>query len=152
MHVNDFYPMTLVYEPDLDTVKTHLHTKNEIGRSKGSKLLSGNTDRHRHTERDAQNLYLPAHAGGYYRNTKPKHLDNNAIWFTELICITHLFCILMDKCLVFDLGLHAIPIACSVEDRAWIKSKPLHQNLTTINPDVMFSANFTLPKKPHCVL
>ena len=47
----DFNPMTLIYELDLNILEIYLHTKNELSRSRLSKLRArrGQTDRHDRT-------------------------------------------------------------------------------------------------------
>ena len=49
----DLDPMTLIYELDLANMKIYLHTKNEVPRSRRSKVRA-RTDRHTHTHTDTQ--------------------------------------------------------------------------------------------------
>ena len=69
--------MTLMLKLDLNKIKMylHLHTKNEVSMSSGSKVIAWtdrNTDRqtdthtHRQTDRHDRKHYLPTYAGGNY--------------------------------------------------------------------------------------
>ena len=49
-HICDLDPMTLIYKPHLKTWKTYLHTKNELSRSRLSKVTALQTNTQRHTQ------------------------------------------------------------------------------------------------------
>ena len=63
----DLDPMTLMYKLDLDILKTYLGTKNEISRSRLSKVtaLTGQTHRQTHTQTNRRDRthYRAAFAG-----------------------------------------------------------------------------------------
>ena len=62
----DLDPMTLTYELSLDILKTYLHTKNEVSRSRLSKVRArtGQTDTHRDRLTDATKHISSRFAGG----------------------------------------------------------------------------------------